>query len=288
MIAVQRMKNLPPIHELATEWKQTLLNLKTMSAAQVEQQSAYFQDCAKQLNIPALSFASDSLVYWKRWGVTAINVGGPMAGGKSSVADFILAQLPGWESRDSDLFHPERNIEKMRSNQSLTNEDRVPFLSGIQDYLSFPRRISTCSALTSGYRACLFGQDMTTSVTSYDPQASWEIPKLSANHGLLQILVIKPYADALEQLDASNTGRAPQRMFNGKPHFIKVTYESEAQAQSEGRSGVLKNQYDLLGPIDQIAPWEALVIEPQNFKSQTGEYDTASMLKEILALPFLT
>ena len=288
MIAVQKMKNPPTIHKLATEWKQTLIDLKTMTTAQVERQSTYFQDCAKQLNLPALSFASDSLVYWKRWGVTAINVGGPMAGGKSSVADFMLKQLPGWESRDSDLFHPATNIEKMRTNQPLTNEDRVPFLGGIQEYLSFARRISTCSALTPGYRACLYGQEIAASVTSYDPQASWEIPKNGANHGLLQVLVIKPYADALEQLHASNTGAAPQRMFDGKPHFITVTYASEAQAQSEGRSGVLKNQYDLLGPIEKIAPWEALVIEPQKFRLPSGEYDTSSMLKEILSLPFLT
>lgn len=76
-------------------------------------------------------------------------------------------------------------------------------------------------------------------------------------------------------------------MFKGKPHFIKVTSESEAKATAEGNLGLLANQYALLGDIENIYPWEAIVINTEDYKTGDG-YNTNELLARLLNLKFAT
>lgn len=79
--------------------------------------------------------------------------------GKSTIAKAISARL-GRVHAEGDAFHPEANIEKMRSGQPLTEEDRWPWLRSVGEWIT--RRsaegentVVTCSALRRAYRDLL-------------------------------------------------------------------------------------------------------------------------------------
>jgi gluconokinase len=68
-----------------------------------------------------------------------------------------LAKTLGWTFRDADDFHPPANIEKMRSGQPLTDDDRWPWLDAIGAWLDATKArgehtVVTCSALRRIYR----------------------------------------------------------------------------------------------------------------------------------------
>jgi len=84
---------------------------------------------------------------------------GPAGAGKSAVAGELGRRL-GWPMADGDDFHPPASIEKMRSGQPLSDDDRLPWLAAIgrwiDGYLSADRSaIVTCSALRRRYREIL-------------------------------------------------------------------------------------------------------------------------------------
>jgi gluconokinase len=76
--------------------------------------------------------------------------------GKTTVAK-LLADDFGWKFFDADDFHPQANIEKMRCGQTLTDEDRQPWLERLRKLIekSLARNESAvlaCSALKKKYR----------------------------------------------------------------------------------------------------------------------------------------
>ena len=76
--------------------------------------------------------------------------------GKSSVAKILVDRL-GWAFVEGDDLHPAVNVEKMRAGQSLTDEDRWPWLDKIAEWITEHSRngdpgIVTCSALRRLYR----------------------------------------------------------------------------------------------------------------------------------------
>jgi gluconokinase len=84
---------------------------------------------------------------------------GVSGSGKSTVAKGLSTVL-GWEFAEGDDFHPEANVEKMRSGQPLTDEDRWPWLRAIGDWISTKQgrgesAVVTCSALRRAYRDVL-------------------------------------------------------------------------------------------------------------------------------------
>jgi gluconokinase len=67
-----------------------------------------------------------------------------------------------WEFEDGDWFHHAANIEKMHSGNPLTDDDRMPWLAAIADWIDQTRRrgghaVIACSALKSRYRSVLIG-----------------------------------------------------------------------------------------------------------------------------------
>ena len=82
--------------------------------------------------------------------------------GKSTIGTQLALQLR-WEFEDGDWFHPARNIDKMHAGIALTDEDRVPWLIAIADFIDRARCAGThvvvaCSALKRRYRAVIVGK----------------------------------------------------------------------------------------------------------------------------------
>ena len=89
-------------------------------------------------------------------GLSAIVVMGVSGSGKSTIGRPVAERL-GCPFRDADSFHPKANIEKMRSGEPLTDDDRWPWLEAIADWIAEHRAagttcVVTCSALKRAYR----------------------------------------------------------------------------------------------------------------------------------------
>jgi len=76
--------------------------------------------------------------------------------GKTTVG-VMLADRLRWRFADADAFHPQANIDKMRSGVPLTDADRRPWLAAIAAWMderiaAGESAIAGCSALKQGYR----------------------------------------------------------------------------------------------------------------------------------------
>jgi gluconokinase len=92
-------------------------------------------------------------------GAPIIVVIGPAGSGKSTVATELARRL-GWPMADGDDFHPIASVEKMRSGQPLTDDDRLPWLAAIGRWIDEQvaanrSAIVACSALRRAYREML-------------------------------------------------------------------------------------------------------------------------------------
>lgn len=90
---------------------------------------------------------------------TSIVVMGVSGSGKSTVALGLVERL-GWKFAEGDDFHPESNVEKMRSGQPLDDEDRWPWLRSLAAWIGEHEQagtpvVVTCSALKRSYRDLL-------------------------------------------------------------------------------------------------------------------------------------
>ncbi|PRB84651.1 gluconokinase [Pseudomonas sp. MYb185] len=88
--------------------------------------------------------------------ITALVVMGVTACGKSTIAEAI-ARRAGAVHIEGDQFHGSANIEKMRSGQPLTDEDRAGWLARLGEELAAAvragqRPVLSCSALKRRYR----------------------------------------------------------------------------------------------------------------------------------------
>jgi gluconokinase len=86
-------------------------------------------------------------------------VAGVAGSGKTTVG-VLLARRLGWVFADADTFHPAANVEKMRSGQPLTDEDRLPWLRAVMAWMderiaAWQSGVITCSALKRSYRDML-------------------------------------------------------------------------------------------------------------------------------------
>lgn len=84
---------------------------------------------------------------------------GVSGSGKTTVA-MGVAQGLHWEFGEADLFHPEANVEKMRSGIPLDDDDRRPWLETLAQWIADHDAAGTptvlaCSALRRSYRDLL-------------------------------------------------------------------------------------------------------------------------------------
>jgi carbohydrate kinase (thermoresistant glucokinase family) len=88
-----------------------------------------------------------------------IIVMGVAGSGKTTVGK-LLAERLQWQFVEGDRFHPQANIEKMRSGVALNDEDRLPWLRAIVAWMDSARSenvqaVIACSALKRSYRDIL-------------------------------------------------------------------------------------------------------------------------------------
>jgi len=80
---------------------------------------------------------------------------GVSGSGKTTIGK-LLAQRLGCEFLDGDEFHTSENVAKMASGTALTDEDRWPWLEGLNDKLKGKENaVLACSALKQSYRDVL-------------------------------------------------------------------------------------------------------------------------------------
>jgi len=84
-----------------------------------------------------------------------IYIMGVAGSGKTTIGKKLSAKT-GYPFFDADDFHPQKNINKMKAGQPLTDEDRIPWLDNIHQFVSTHLRsgnvIMACSALKAIYR----------------------------------------------------------------------------------------------------------------------------------------
>ena len=88
-----------------------------------------------------------------------IIVAGVSGAGKSTIGS-MLAKRMGLLFIEGDEFHSQENIDKMQSNNPLTDEDRRPWIYQLRDViyelgLNGESAVLSCSALKEEYRKIL-------------------------------------------------------------------------------------------------------------------------------------
>ena len=79
---------------------------------------------------------------------------GVSGSGKTTIGR-ALSQTLGYSFFDADDFHPQKNIDKMSSGLSLKDQDRLPWISRLNDLLCQKQDQGltlACSALKESYR----------------------------------------------------------------------------------------------------------------------------------------
>jgi gluconokinase len=81
---------------------------------------------------------------------------GVSGAGKTTIGKLLAEEL-GWRFLEADDFHPPSNVEKMRSGDPLTDEDRWPWLERLRDQITRTiaaqgNAVLACSALKRVYR----------------------------------------------------------------------------------------------------------------------------------------
>jgi gluconokinase len=88
-----------------------------------------------------------------------IVITGVTGSGKTTIGKLLASELR-WKFYEGDDFHPLVNIEKLRRGEPLSDQDRLPWLTGIRDAIRAAidqgqNAVIACSALKESYRRML-------------------------------------------------------------------------------------------------------------------------------------
>lgn len=131
-------------------------------------------------------------------------IGGVAGSGKTTVGALLAGRLR-WRFADSDTFHPEANIEKMRAGKPLTDADRLPWLNAVRGWIderveAGHSGVIACSALKRSYRNLLLAgrPEAEIMMLSVHPSILEQRVRNRADHFFPQSLLDSQFAD-LEQ-----------------------------------------------------------------------------------------
>lgn len=136
---------------------------------------------------------------------------GVVGAGKTTVGQMLAQQL-GWEFADADDFHPQANIDKIRSGISLTDADREPWLENLRSSITLwikagQNIVLACSALKHTYREKLHvGPEVRFVYLKGSPALIAE--RLSTRHGHFanEQILAGQFHDLQEPYDALTVG----------------------------------------------------------------------------------
>jgi gluconokinase len=141
-------------------------------------------------------------------GMALVVVMGVTGSGKTTVG-MALAERMAVPYADADDFHSLENVAKMRAGVPLDDEDRLPWLRAVRDWLGAHREIGcvvTCSALKRAYRDILREKaDVTFLHLDGDRETVRQRVAHRAGHFMPASLVESQY-DALEPLEDDEQG----------------------------------------------------------------------------------
>jgi gluconokinase len=150
-------------------------------------------------------------------------VAGVAGSGKTTVGAVLAGRL-GWPFADADTFHPPANVEKMRTGDALTDEDRLPWLRAIVAWMderamAGQSGVITCSALKRSYRAMLLdGRPAAAMVfLDVDPEVLRQRISARPNHFFPRKL-LESQLETLEQPSAAE-----------EPRVHAITEDGDAQ-----------------------------------------------------------
>lgn len=114
-------------------------------------------------------------------------VAGVSGSGKTTIGEVLAARL-AWPFIDGDSLHPAANIAKMSAGVPLTDQDRLPWLSAIGDWIDARLTagqpgIVACSGLKRRYRDLLLGGRPAVRMTFLQISPDLAAHRLAARHG---------------------------------------------------------------------------------------------------------
>ncbi|MGI8433347.1 MAG: gluconokinase [Nocardioidaceae bacterium] len=160
---------------------------------------------------------------------------GVSGSGKSTVGE-VLAKRLSLPYADADDFHSPANVAKMQAGQSLTDEDRQPWLEAIGHWLEFHApagAIVTCSALKRSHRDVLrrFAPDLRLLFLSGDRKLLTE--RMGSRQGhFMPSSLLQSQLDALEPPDEDEVAveievdRAPEDIAETFVNSLAVSLSS--------------------------------------------------------------
>jgi gluconokinase len=131
-------------------------------------------------------------------------VAGVSGSGKTTVGASLADRL-GWQFADGDTFHPASNVEKMRAGTPLTDEDRMPWLRAIAEWMdenvaAGRSAVVACSALKRSYRHLLLDGRPCAIMVLLEVHRDVLVERLSARHGhFFPEGLLQSQLDALER-----------------------------------------------------------------------------------------
>ena len=133
---------------------------------------------------------------------------GVASSGKTTVAEAIAERL-SWPVADADDFHSEANKAKMTAGTPLTDEDRMPWLADIRDWISAGpgNVVVTCSALRRSYRDVLREADARVVFVHLDGTPELLAARMGAREGhFMPLELLQSQLATLEPLQPDEPG----------------------------------------------------------------------------------
>jgi 6-phosphogluconate dehydrogenase len=128
-----------------------------------------------------------------------------VSGSGKTTAGALMAGRLGWDFAEADDFHSDANVAKMSAGVPLTDQDRLPWLEALRQWIDQEiaagrRGVMTCSALKRSYRELLRAPGVVFVHMAGSPATVESRLGARQGHFMPASLLASQYAD-LEQLD---------------------------------------------------------------------------------------